>query len=170
MPDFDEMTQITRLAELLASMPAQQPGGPRIPFGIPAKRVQWATELVRDYGVRVFPNLATKELVVDTPAGAAEAGVAAMANLGSNFTPRRAIDKLDASFMLNLLRSAGEVPGLVRLADEIESALGDPAAETAVLEKISREQPDVIATATRQYRQYMASLKQQAEQDAESSE
>lgn len=167
MPDFEELSQITRLAELLASLPPQQPGGPRIPLGIPAKRVQWATELVRDYGVRVHPELASKQLIVDTPVGAGSAGTAAMANLGPNFTPRRAIDKIDASFMIGLLRSAGPVPGLVRLADELEAALGDPAAETALLEKISREQPDVVSTAAKKYKQYLA---EQAKPPADSSQ
>lgn len=142
MPDLEKADQIMKLAELLSSMPPQQPNGPRIPFGIPAKRVQWATELVNDYGVRVHDELATKEIVAsDVPQS--DAG----SMLGPNFTPRRAIDKLDAKFLLNLLRSAGNVPGLVRLADELEAALGDPAAETAMLEKIAREQPDVVSTA-----------------------
>lgn len=152
MPDLDKMNQIAMLAELLSSMPPQQPGGARIPFGIPAKRVQWATELVNDYGIRVHPELASKELVpVDTaqPNGAA-------AQLGPNFRPRRAIDKIDTAFLLDLLRSAGDVPGLKRLADELQSTIGDPAAETALLQRIAQEQPDVVSTAKRLYEQHLA--------------
>lgn len=157
MPDFDELNHITQLAELLSSMPPQQPGGARIQFGIPAKRVQWATELVRDYGVRVHRDLAKKEMVVtDAAAAAAVARATGKPTLPPDFMPRRAIDKIDAKFLLDLLRSAGEVPGLVRLADELEQALGDPAAETAMLERISQQQPDVVSTARKLYEQHLA--------------
>lgn len=141
MPDFEQVEQIAKLAELMASMPPQQEGGPRIPFAIPQFRVKWATELVRDYGVRVHTDLARKEIVTE------KAPTVGQAKMSANFAQRRAVDKIDAQFLLDLLRSTGDVPALQALADEIQAVLGDPVRERQLLNRIADQNPDLIATA-----------------------
>ncbi|OCB09220.1 hypothetical protein A5717_25945 [Mycolicibacterium porcinum] len=135
MPDLTEVDQIKQLADLMKTMPPQEGSTMRIPFGIEAKRVQWATELVRDFGVRVHPDLAKKEM---TPAGPVSVGSAGN---------QRAIDKVDLGFLVTLLRGTEGVPGFAELADEIEAAGDDPAKKAELRERISRQYPDMVATA-----------------------
>ncbi|MBU8830823.1 hypothetical protein [Mycolicibacterium goodii] len=139
MPDFDELDQIKQLADLMKTMPPQKGSNVRIPFAVEAKRVQWATELVRDFGVRVHPELATKEM---TAAGPVEVG-----SPGA----QRAIDKIDLSFLLKLLRETEGVPGFAELADEIEAAGDDHERKAALRDRISQQYPDMVATAKRMF-------------------
>lgn len=135
MPDLDEVDQIKQLAELMRTMPPQQGSTVRIPFGVEAKRVQWATELVRDFGVRVHPELAKKEM---TPTGPAAVGSPGQ---------QRAIDKIDLGFLVQLLRDTEGVPGFAELADEIEAAADDPEKKAALRDRIAQQYPDMVATA-----------------------
>lgn len=135
MPDLDELNEIKRLAELLGSMPPQEGSTQRINVGIPAKRIQWATELVRDFGVRVHPELAKKTLVDDGPGPMGGNGV------------KRSEDVLDLGSLLNVLRGFPEVPSLKDLADNIETALGDANREEALRNSIRAQYPDIVATA-----------------------
>lgn len=135
MPDMEKLHQIQMVAHVISTLPPQQPGQPRIPLAKP-KIAQWATELVEDYGVRVHPELARKQLVDETPG---KTGV---------FNAQRVEDVVDMPGMLALLRGIGAgVPSLMKLADDIEAALGDPDKEAELLDRIRREHPDVIATA-----------------------
>lgn len=135
MPALDELNQIKLLAELLASMPPQEGSTQRINVGIPAKRVQWATELVRDFGVRVHPDLAAKVLVADGDSP-----------LGAN-GPKKSEDILDMDALLEMLRGFPEVPSLKQLADNIEAAKGDPNRQEALRNVIRSQYPDIVATA-----------------------
>jgi hypothetical protein len=135
MADLEELNQIKLLAELLASMPPQEGSTQRINVGIPAKRVQWATELVREFGVRVHPELATKVLVDD--------GDGPLAGNAS----KRSEDVLDMDELLDILRGFPEVPSLKQLADNIEAAKGDPNREAALRNVIRKQYPDIVATA-----------------------
>lgn len=143
MPDFDELTNIKALADLMKSMPPAKGSTMRIPFGIESKRIEWATELVRDYGVRVHPELAKKDIVSDGPM---QYGNVKLGGIDTT----RSVDKLDLPALVDMLRSAApNVPSLAKLADDIEEVLasGDDAKRVALLEKIAKEQPDVVATA-----------------------
>jgi uncharacterized protein YihD (DUF1040 family) len=133
---MEELDQIKKMAQLLASLPSNVENGPRVPLAAPM-RTKWATELVREFGVRVHPDLATKQLVPDGPA----------AGLGA-YAPQRKDDALDVDFVLKLLRESG-VPKLVELATNVELALRDPdpAKKDEVLAALRREYPDVVATA-----------------------
>lgn len=140
MPDFEKLNQIKTLAEHLGSMPPQEGSSKRIPFGIPAKRVQWATELVNDFGWRHHPELARKEMTSDGPVVVGKATVPGMAG-------QRAVDKIDFDFLLDLLRTAPDVPELAALADQVQDAIGDQVKERALRDQISAKHPDLVATA-----------------------
>lgn len=135
MPDFDELNQIKLLADLLSSMPPQEGSTQRINVGVHAKRVQWATELVRDFGVRVHTDLAKKALVEDgeTPMGPAKS--------------KQYVDVLDLDMLLGILRGFPEVPGLAALADQIDAAQGDPVKQEALRNHIRTQYPDIVASA-----------------------
>lgn len=142
MPDIEELNQIKMLADLMKSMPPAKGSNMRIPFGIESKRIEWATELVRDYGVRVHPELGGKDMVSDGPIR--------YGNVTTGIDATRSVDKLDLKSLTDMLRSAApNVPSLATLADDIDAALasGDPDQVQALRDRIAKEQPDVIATA-----------------------
>lgn len=134
MPDIEELQGIQAIANVIASLPPQQPGGPRIPLA-PPKVAQWAAELYRDFGMRIHPELAKKEIV------------ASKDPLMGNFSPRTATDVVDMKGLLDMLRTVPDVPELAKLADEIEEATGDKAKEQVLIARIRKQYPDVIATA-----------------------
>lgn len=134
MPDEARFKQIQMIANIISSMPPQQDGGPRIPLA-PPMVAKWATELHDDYGMRVHPEHATKMLEMgDT-------------DEGGNFTPKRVENVLNLDDLHDLLRSFDNVPGLKKLADEIDEAKGDPTRESALRDYIRKAHPDVVATA-----------------------
>lgn len=138
MPDFDELDQIKRMTDLLSSLPPNVEGGRRVSLAAPM-RVRWATELVREFGVRVHPELASKRLVPDGP----------VAGLGA-YAPQRKDDTLDTEFLLGLLRKS-RVSSLVELANNIELALrdADDARRSEIIAAIRKKHPDIVATAKR---------------------
>lgn len=131
MPDMEQLNDIRMIAQVISSLPPQQPGGPRIPLA-PPKVTQWAAELYSDFGVRVHPELARK----DVAGGESELG---------NFTSKQVVDRVDAEHLLGLLKTSG-VPSLVVLAERIEAAETDEQ-KRLVLADIAREYPDVVRTA-----------------------
>lgn len=148
MPDMDELNQILMLSNLMSSMPPQNNSTTRVPFP-KGKAQQWATELVKQFGVRVHPDLAADPM---EPEGAAVTR-----------QPRRRIDAVtvDGPTLLKMLRDAApNVPRLQQLADRIEDALGDPVKTEAELQRIRFEEPDIYKSAAvlaEQLRQRQAS-------------
>lgn len=86
----DPALEIAAIAACLRSMPGQNPNAGRVPIPAPARN-PWAVEL-HSLGLRVHPELATKELRVDD----------AQAKLGPHATGELAdITREDAKAMLN---------------------------------------------------------------------
>src|SRR5438445_9289723 len=102
MPDEQALVQVQMIANVISSMPPQQPGGPRIPIGKP-KVAQWASELYSDFGVRVHPELAKKTVVEDGPDVLGGAG------------SKRIVDVVDLGGLKDLLRGFSHVPSLAQL-------------------------------------------------------
>ena len=60
--DFEKIDQIVEIARILSRIPTGNPAKPYM--GTPAPiRASWATELYEDFGLRVHPDLAKKEMV-----------------------------------------------------------------------------------------------------------
>src|SRR4029078_9491880 len=86
-------------------------------------------------GVRVHADIAQRTQLPD--------GVSVLGD-----EPRRVDDVVgDVPRLLSLLRTYPNIPSLVKLADDIEDALGDPDKERAVLDSIRANYPDIMKSA-----------------------
>lgn len=146
MPDFDRADQILAIARVLSRIPTGQKSRPYM--GTPAPLLApWATELYDDYGVRIHPDLAKKELVrVKSPAGNHGPVQAVSRN-----TPARAaapnpevqrMESAHAAMMEWLEAKDPKMAARVRQANEARER-GDTTLAAIVLNDIRTEHPEV---------------------------
>jgi hypothetical protein len=143
MPDFDRADQILWIGQTISRLPTGNKDRPYMNTPPPIIGM-WATELYEDFGVRVHPDLAKKELVrVASPAG--------------NHGPIKAVSKntpapLDGGPDVQKTMQHARTLLLEWLADKdpelhrrIVAAEGDPMASALLLAEIQRDHPEVMA-------------------------
>lgn len=126
MPDIEKVNQVRLIAKALFRI--APPGRPLI-----------ANDLY-DQGVRIDPDLATKEVVSEGPSQMGNWAPQHLEKIPEPNTP------LDPDYLIGLLRRSG-VPSLAELADQIDAVKDDPERAAALLADLRTQYPDVIATA-----------------------
>ena len=152
--DFEKIDQIVEIARILSRIPTGNPAKPYM--GTPAPiRASWATELYEDFGLRVHPDLAKKEMVrVQTPMGnngPVQSVTKGTPARGGGADPMVTAMKQAHVVLMEYLRETDPV-----MAQRVAEAQTDPTKGAIVLNDIARNHPEIKAKIEELQQQYAA--------------